>query len=101
MIANLDDTIAAIATPIGEGGIGIIRISGRDAFMILQEIFRPASCVPIYAMPTHTAHYGYAVDAITEEVIDDVIATIFRKPRSYTGEDSAEISCHGGIVLLR
>ena len=101
MIADLDDTIAAIATPIGEGGIGVIRISGRDAFMILQEIFRPVSCVPISAMPTHTAHYGYAVDAITEEVIDDVIATIFRKPRSYTGEDSAEISCHGGIVPLR
>jgi tRNA modification GTPase len=101
MTASLDDTIAAIATPIGEGGIGIVRISGRDAFIISEEIFRPLSGIPISAMPTHTAHYGYAVDAVTEEVIDDGIITVFRKPRSYTGEDTVEISCHGGIVPLR
>ena len=99
---NFDDyTIAAIATPIGEGGLGVIRISGKEAIAVAGEIFRISTGVPISGLPTHTAHYGYAIDPITNEQIDDGIATIFRKPRSYTGEDTIEISCHGGIVPLR
>lgn len=100
-MTNLDDTIAAIATPIGEGGVGVIRISGKDALAVAGEAFRPASGVPVAGLPTHTVHYGYARDPVTDEGIDDGLITVFRKPRSYTGEDCVEISCHGGIVPLR
>ena len=100
-MTNLDDTIAAIATPIGEGGIGVIRISGRNALSIAGEVFRPISGVPVPGLPTHTAHYGFVHDPITDEQIDDGVITPFRFPRSYTGEDAAEISCHGGIVPMR
>lgn len=97
----LDDTIAAIATPIGEGGIGVVRISGKDAVAVAGEMFRPTACMPIAALPTHTAHYGYAQDPVTQEQIDDGVLTVFRGPRSYTGEDCVEISCHGGLVPMR
>ena len=100
-MSHPDDTIAAIATPIGEGGIGIVRISGRNSLTVAGEIFRPISGVPVHGLPTHTVHYGFALDPITEEPIDDGVVTVFRRPRSYTGEDSVEISCHGGIVPLR
>lgn len=100
-MSNLDDTIAAIATPIGEGGIGVIRISGRNALSVAGEAFRPVSGVPVPGLPTHTAHYGFVRDPITDEQIDDGVITVFRYPRSYTGEDAAEISCHGGIVPMR
>lgn len=100
-MSNLDDTIAAIATPIGEGGIGVIRISGRNALAVAGEMFRPISGVPVAGVPTHTAHYGFAHDPISDEQIDDGVITVFRAPRSYTGEDSVEISCHGGVVPMR
>lgn len=96
-----EDTIAAIATPIGEGGIGIIRISGRSALTIAADIFQTVSGVPPPGLPTHTAHYGFVVDPITEERVDDGVLTVYRKPRSYTGEDSVEISCHAGMVPMR
>lgn len=97
----LGDTIAAIATPIGEGGIGVIRISGRNALGVAGDMFRPISGVPVPGLPTHTAHYGFAHDPISDEQIDDGVITVFREPRSYTGEDSVEISCHGGMVPMR
>jgi tRNA modification GTPase len=97
----LDDTIAAIATPIGEGGIGIVRISGRNALNVAECMFRTISGVPVSGLPTHTAHYGQAQDPVTHEQIDDGVLTVFRTPRSYTGEDSVEISCHGGVVPVR
>ncbi len=100
-MSMLDDTIAAIATPIGEGGIGVIRISGRSAVITAEEIFRTISGVPVQGLATHTVHYGYVHDPITDETIDDGVITVFRGPRSYTGEDSVEISCHGGIVPMR
>lgn len=100
-MSMLDDTIAAIATPIGEGGIGVIRVSGRNAAAVAEDMFRPASGVPVLGLATHTAHYGYVHDPFTEEAIDDGMIIVFRAPRSYTGEDSAEISCHGGIVPMR
>lgn len=100
-MTNLDDTIAAIATPIGDGGIGVIRISGRNALSAAGEVFRPISGVPVPGLPTHTAHYGFIHDPITDEQIDDGVITLFRYPRSYTGDDAAEISCHGGIVPMR
>jgi tRNA modification GTPase len=97
----LDETIAAIATPTGEGGIGVVRISGRTALIVAGEIFRPASGIPVAGLPTHTAHYGFALDSVSEEHIDDGVLVVFRNPRSYTGEDTVEISCHGGTVVMR
>ena len=100
-MSMLDDTIAAIATPIGEGGIGVIRVSGRTAIATAEEMFRTVSGVPVQGLPTHTVHYGYIHDPITDETIDDGVITVFRAPKSYTGEDSVEISCHGGMVPVR
>ncbi len=98
---NIDDTIVAIATPIGEGGISVVRVSGRAALDVAQKIFQPVSGTLVADMPTHTAHYGYVCDPATDEAIDDGVLTVFRGPKSYTGEDTAEISCHGGLVPTR
>jgi len=98
---DIDDTIAAIATPIGEGGIAVIRISGRQAFDVAGRVFQTVSGVPVVGLPTHTAHYGFVQEPETRERIDDGVLTVFRAPRSYTGEDSAEVSCHGGLVATR
>ncbi len=97
---NLQDTIAAIATPVGASGIGVIRISGPDALAIASKIFK-SKAIDINSAATHTAHYGKLIDPVSGEHIDDVVLTIFRAPKSYTGEDTAEISCHGGIPILR
>jgi tRNA modification GTPase len=93
-----DDVIAAIATPIGEGGISVIRVSGRDAIKTVDKSFRGKN--PLHTVSTHTAHFGYIADR-SSEVIDEVIATVFRGPHSYTTEDSVEISCHGGIFVTK
>jgi tRNA modification GTPase len=95
------DTIAAIATPIGEGGIGVIRISGPIAVEVSGEIFRTKSGVAVADLRSHTVHYGWVVDPVMSHRIDDGLLTVFRAPGSYTGEDSVEISCHGGIVPMR
>ncbi len=97
----IEETISAIATPIGEGGISVIRISGRRALEIASHIFQTSSGMPLDAFPTHSAHYGVIVDPVTEEHVDDGLLTILRAPRSYTGEDSVEISCHGGMIPTR
>lgn len=91
-----DSTIAAIATPIGEGAISIIRISGPEAFSNAQKIF--SGSIDTYA--THTAHYGKILDE-AGNVLDSVLLLIMRSPRSYTGEDSIEICCHGGSLITR
>ncbi|MCX5695945.1 MAG: tRNA uridine-5-carboxymethylaminomethyl(34) synthesis GTPase MnmE [Candidatus Omnitrophica bacterium] len=96
---DLTDTIAAIATPVGEGGIGIVRISGKLALAIADKIFiSPAGKLPS-TLKTYTTHYGTIVKG--KKVIDEVILTIMRSPKSYTREDIVEINCHGGIVALR
>jgi tRNA modification GTPase len=95
---ELHDTIAAISTPLGEGGIGIVRISGKDAIKIADKIFRGK--LPPSQMPSHTVHYGEIVDSTTKEVIDEVLLTVFRAPKSYTAEDLVETSCHGGYLVL-
>lgn len=96
-----DETISAIATPIGEGGISVVRVSGRLALRIAARIFVGSSDIPVEAYPTHTAHHGAIVDPQSGERLDDGVLTVFRAPRSYTGEDSVEISCHGGLVPTR
>ncbi len=94
----LEDTIAAISTPLGEGGIGVVRISGKGAVKIAGRIFRGEK--PLAESPSHRATYGGIVDPATGEVIDEVIVTLFIAPRSYTAEDLVEISCHGGQLVL-
>jgi tRNA modification GTPase len=92
------DTICAIATPIGEGGVAIIRISGEKALEIASEIFVPKNDYDIKNMKTYTMKYGNIVNFKTREIIDEVILTYMKAPRSYTGENVVEINCHGGIV---
>ncbi len=102
---NLSDTIAAISTPIGESGIGIVRISGKDTLKITDKIFKSKDGKKPSTYKTYTTHYGWIVEnqrfEKTAEFIDEVILTVMRAPRSYTKEDIVEINCHGGIVALR
>jgi len=95
---SLDDTIAAISTPIGEGGIGIVRMSGPEALSILRRIFKRAKGGPI---ASYRLHYGHIFDPETGEAIDEVLASYMRAPHTYTRQDVVEINCHGGIVPLR
>lgn len=92
-------TIAAIATPNALGGIAVIRISGERAFEVAEKIFVPAGDKKVADMRGYTCAYGEAFDG--EERLDDCILTVFRAPHSFTGEDTAEISCHGGIYVTR
>ncbi len=94
-----NSTIAAISTAQGEGGIGVIRISGDDALKIADKIFYSASGKKIDGMKGYTAAFGKVME--DNEVIDEAVALVFRKPHSYTGEDVVEISCHGGIYITR
>lgn len=96
-IYNDEDTIVAISTPVGSGGIGVIRISGSDTLNILDKIFRPKSVQKI--LKSWQAYLGNIYDE--DVIIDEVIVTIFKGPRSYTSEDMIEISCHGGIYIAR
>ena len=89
------DTIAAVATPPGEGGIAVVRVSGPQASAIAARVFRSHSGRNAPSRG-YTVHYGRFVDSVTGEVADDGLLTVFRAPHSYTGEDSVELSCHGG-----
>jgi len=97
---NINDTIAAIATAIGESGIGIVRISGKDALSIADKIFLSKDHKRPSSFKTYTTHYGWIIDN-GMNIIDEVILTLMRAPKSYTKEDVVEINCHGGIVALR
>ena len=92
------DTICAIATPIGEGGVAIIRISGEKSLEIADKIFVGKNKKDLKDMKTYTMRYGNIVDIDTEEIIDDVILSYMKAPRSYTGENVIEVNCHGGVV---
>lgn len=93
-----DDTIAAVATAMGEGGIGIVRISGENALSILEKVF-----CSVKNRPTENRKltYGFVTDNFTGEKIDEVMAVYMKAPHSYTAEDVVEIQCHGSIVSLR
>lgn len=93
-----EDTIAAIATPIGEGGLSVIRISGSSAIRLVDLRFRGKH--KLSTALTHTVHHGFFYDGLNE-VIDEVVATVFKQPHSYTSEDIVEISCHGGIFISK
>ncbi|MDL1894112.1 tRNA uridine-5-carboxymethylaminomethyl(34) synthesis GTPase MnmE [Sphingobacteriales bacterium CHB3] len=91
-----DDTIVARATPLGEWALAVIRVSGSNAIAAVDVLFRGKSSLSEAA--GYTAHYGRLIN-LKGDHIDEIIATVFRKPLSYTGEDSVEISCHGGIYI--
>ena len=94
----MEDTIAAIATPPGEGGIGIIRISGENAKKILDTVFAPANSTIV---ENRKMSYGTIVDPFSQKVIDEVLSVYMKGPKTYTVEDVVEINCHGGMVPLR
>lgn len=92
-------TIAAIATPTGDGALGVIRISGEDAIAVADRVFFPFSKKPLSELKGYTAAYGEIKDGDT--VLDDAVALVFRAPHSFTGENTVEISVHGGSIMLR
>ena len=91
------DTIAAIATALGEGGIAIIRVSGNKALEIVNKIFRGINGKDLLDIKPYTMRYGHMIDE-NNEIIDEVIVSFMKGPRSFTAEDTVEINCHGGIV---
>jgi len=119
---DISDTIVAIATPIGDSGIGIVRISGKEALAIADRIFISKDGKKPSSFRTYTTHYGFIVNPLSSyrvielsslnsqtrklansqtKIVDEVILTVMRAPRSFTKEDVVEINCHGGIVALR
>lgn len=96
---ELEDTIAAIATPLGEGGIAVIRISGQDAFKILGKVFSPKTG-SLESAPSHTIHFGFIIEKDGSRV-DQVLVSLFRSPHSYTGQNVIEISSHGGVIVTK
>lgn len=94
------DTIAAISTAVTSAGIGIVRISGEDSFQIIDKIYRSGNGKKILSQEkSHTVHYGYIYDG--EKIIDEVMVLILKGPNTYTTEDTVEIDCHGGILVMR
>ena len=91
------DTIAAISTGMTNSGIGIVRISGEEAFDIADRIYKGRN--KITESESHTIHYGHIIDG--EETIDEVLVMVMRAPRTFTGEDTVEINCHGGTFVLK
>lgn len=97
------DTIAAIATAVSDSGIGIIRISGENAIAVADSIYRSKNPNKrLTQVPSHTIHYGFIYDTVedTEEIIDEVMVAVMKAPNTYTREDTVEIDCHGGILVM-
>ena len=94
----MEDTIAAIATPFGEGGIGIIRISGENAEGVLNNVFVPLNAS---SLENRKLTYGHIIDPEDGHIVDEVLCSYMKGPKTYTAEDVVEINCHGGIVALR
>lgn len=93
---NLSNTIIALATPPGVGAIGVIRLSGEDAIVLADRFFHGK---PLNEQPSHTIHFGTIRDE-TGRIVDEVLVSLFIAPRSYTGENVVEISCHGSNYIL-
>jgi tRNA modification GTPase len=113
---GLDDTIVAISTPIGEGGIGIVRLSGRESLVLADKIFLSKNGKKPSKFKTYTVHYGHIAEKIhgrtkaqehkstskkERKIVDEVLLTVMRAPKSYTKEDIVEINCHSGIAPLK
>jgi tRNA modification GTPase len=98
---HTDDTIAAISTPAGQGGIGIVRLSGKDAINIAEKIFRSPKKHKISKSQSHRILYGHIVAPGSKELVDEVLISVMRAPNTYTKEDIIEINCHGGAIPVR
>lgn len=96
-----EDTIVAIATPPGEGGIGILRLSGDRAISIADRLFCGKSISSLTEAANFRLYYGHTVYPDSERVIDEVLVSVMRSPRSYTAEDVVEFNCHGGMIVLQ
>lgn len=96
---NKIDTIAAVATAMTPSGIGIVRISGDEAVVVADRVYKSKSGKRLADQKTHTIHYGFIVDK--EDEIDEVLVMLMRGPHSYTGEDTVEIDCHGGVLAMK
>lgn len=93
------DTIAAIATGMTNSGIGIVRVSGSEAFSVIDRIYRSKTNKILSKAQSHTIHYGYIYD--DEKLVDEVMVSVMRAPKTYTGEDTVEINCHGGLFIVQ
>ncbi len=99
-IERYSDTITAIGTAVSNSGIGIIRISGSKAIVVADRIFVSVKeGKRLRDVPTHTIHYGLVKDG--DQILDEVLVTVMRGPHSYTGEDTVEINCHGGVLVTK
>ncbi|WP_147535992.1 tRNA uridine-5-carboxymethylaminomethyl(34) synthesis GTPase MnmE [Bacillus marasmi] len=94
------DTIAAISTPMGEGAIAIVRLSGDEAIKIADQLFRGVNEKRLATVSSHTIHYGHLVEPKTGQVVEEVMVSLMKGPRTFTKEDVVEINCHGGIVSV-
>lgn len=94
------DTIAAISTPMGEGAIAIVRLSGDKAVEIADRVFRAPNNKQLAQQTTHTIHYGHLIEPKTDEVVEEVMLSLMRAPRTFTREDVVEINCHGGLTSV-
>ena len=94
------ETIAAIATAMGNSGIGIVRISGEEALAVAERVFKPKkNGKKLSRVKSHTIHYGLICDG--DDVIDEALVMVMKGPASYTAEDTVEIDCHGGILVTK
>lgn len=94
------DTIAAISTPMGEGAIAIVRLSGPDSIKIADKLFKSIGNKKLSEVVTHTIHYGHIMDPATNEVVEEVMVSLMRGPKTFTKEDVVEINCHGGLASV-
>ncbi len=94
------DTIAAISTPMGEGAIAIVRISGDEAVQIADRLFRSPSSKKLADAASHTIHYGHLVDPSTGEIVEEIMVSLMKAPKTFTREDVVELNCHGGLVSV-
>lgn len=105
LVDSFDDTISAISTPRGEGGIGIVRMSGTKAVQIAKRLFRvptkKKNLSKLKNLKSYTLNYGFVVDPDSEEIVDEILLGVMKSPRSYTKEDVVEFNCHGGDLPLR
>lgn len=93
------DTIAAISTPMGEGGIAIVRVSGPDSIPIVDKLFKGKH--KLSTVDSHTIHYGHLIDPQSGQTIEEVMVTVLKAPRTYTREDIVEVNCHGGLLSVK
>ncbi len=94
------ETIAAISTAMGEGAIGIVRLSGDEAIKIADSVYRSPKGKSLADVKSHTIHYGHMVDPATNQIVDEVMVSVMKGPNTFTREDTVEIICHGGLVSV-